>query len=781
MKLRQKLAVVLASAMIITAVPVVTSAASTNGLNQTISMVAGTEITTSSALNLNVKFDSDAAGKNTTFYVNAEDFKFNADEYKIKEDSQIAKDYVATKADLKDKEEALATAKKAYEANKEDAALKTAYEAAEVAQKEAKTAYDAAKKAFDAKDATDLVMNNMKVSVLSEDEIRVTVTGINTATTYGVPVLGTAKKGNPTLSIDGTDSFASSGKYSLATGEVVTDKNLSMTFADAKNLTVDGGSIADITINEGVAGALNATKEENRTIIVELPSSSDLEFAAKQNLEIRGLRGLAGEELEVKAELYKDEDGVVNAKKLVLVVEKTGVTTTSGKIKVGNIQVKPEGRDEAKLGDVTVKVTGEAVEEAKAVVGKVTEFGINLTVEEEVALVAGKDTKEVTVKLEEAVKDTFDARHKAYFTINGGVVNPATLTVKLNDVDVTSQYVEKDVNSKTGHLEGFEVDFAGIKADKANKFTFTFKAQGEVSDMSDIVVEGESRSFKEDVKVTVAKMTAPVTVDVEAVTVKVGLKGQEGGKITIKETDLGMIGKGELTLTMDDSIKFANKDLTVETTGTMKAEVVSVKDNQITLNIKRTSNEAGTLTLSGFKFDVDRTVPEGTEDMVLAGAAISNIKGDHITVEDFIVVGTPNTEDNNGSNGLKKGTGIFKVGEKSYTLNGETVEMDAAAYISKNNRIMVPARYVADVFGINGNDLMFSNENGGTITIFAGNRVLQVVNGSNVALVNGVKVAMTEKVSIVDGRTFVPVGEMARLLDVQVNWSNEDKTATFTN
>ena len=40
MKLRQKLAMVLATAMVITAVPVTTMAASTNGFNKTVSIVA---------------------------------------------------------------------------------------------------------------------------------------------------------------------------------------------------------------------------------------------------------------------------------------------------------------------------------------------------------------------------------------------------------------------------------------------------------------------------------------------------------------------------------------------------------------------------------------------------------------------------------------------------------------------------------------------------------------------------------------------------------------------
>ncbi|MEG1149461.1 MAG: hypothetical protein RSD98_12810, partial [Niameybacter sp.] len=84
MKLRQKLAIVLASAMIITAVPVVTSAASTNGFNKTVSMVEGTALTTTSAVNLDMRFDAEKTAQTTTFFVDAQDFEFNADEYKIK-------------------------------------------------------------------------------------------------------------------------------------------------------------------------------------------------------------------------------------------------------------------------------------------------------------------------------------------------------------------------------------------------------------------------------------------------------------------------------------------------------------------------------------------------------------------------------------------------------------------------------------------------------------------------------------------------------------------------
>ncbi|MEG0084904.1 MAG: hypothetical protein RR817_00385, partial [Niameybacter sp.] len=118
MKLRQKLAIVLASAMIITAVPVVTSAASTNGFNKTVSMVEGTALTTTSAVNLDMSFEAVKGEKpqTTTFFVDGQDFEFNANEYKIKANASLST--ADEKAAVKTAKEALATAEKNLADNK---------------------------------------------------------------------------------------------------------------------------------------------------------------------------------------------------------------------------------------------------------------------------------------------------------------------------------------------------------------------------------------------------------------------------------------------------------------------------------------------------------------------------------------------------------------------------------------------------------------------------------------------------------------------------------------
>ena len=173
---------------------------------------------------------------------------------------------------------------------------------------------------------------------------------------------------------------------------------------------------------------------------------------------------------------------------------------------------------------------------------------------------------------------------------------------------------------------------------------------------------------------------------------------------------------------------------------------------------------------------LDRAVAEGTYYVKIGGQAFT-ADNDSIPAEDFITIGTPNTEDL-GSNGLRKGTSTFVIGESKYTVNGVVKEMDAASFVQDPGYTMVPMRYVAEAFGVEGSNILFSQ---GVTTIFAGSRTIQLTNGSNVAVVNGAQIKMATKVVIKEGRTYAPIGEVAQLLGVAKEWDNTAKTATFTN
>lgn len=148
-----------------------------------------------------------------------------------------------------------------------------------------------------------------------------------------------------------------------------------------------------------------------------------------------------------------------------------------------------------------------------------------------------------------------------------------------------------------------------------------------------------------------------------------------------------------------------------------------------------------------------------------------------IVVKDFFVVGTPNTEDL-AANGLARGTATFVIGESKYTANGQEYTMDAASYIQDGGYTMVPVRYVAQAFGVTTNNVIFAN---GSVTILAGERTIQLTNGSDVAYLNGAQYKLATKVAIKDGRTYAPIGEVANMLGIKKTWDNTTKTATFIN
>ncbi len=117
----------------------------------------------------------------------------------------------------------------------------------------------------------------------------------------------------------------------------------------------------------------------------------------------------------------------------------------------------------------------------------------------------------------------------------------------------------------------------------------------------------------------------------------------------------------------------------------------------------------------------------------------------------------------------------FKIGSREYKVNGTSKTMDATPYI-QNGYTMIPIRYVADALGIESKDI---KANRGVITINAGGKTLTLTNNSTKVTVNDKVINMATKVIIKNGRTYVPVGEIGRLLDVKVSWNNNTKTATF--
>lgn len=765
MKLRQKLAMVLAAAMVVTAVPVTTMAASTNGFNKTLSLVEGTKVTSDSELFLKMDFNENA--QDEVFFLDAVDFEFSADEYKL----------VANK-DLQDLKDAVHAAQAVV-----DAAGDKATDAQKDALKAAKDAYNTA-----LEDASKTVtIDGLEITVLSSSQVKVKVLGTNEK--VSVPVYGKAKKGTPAIVVDGSDSLATSGKYAISGGEIVTDKALTATVdGDPVNISVDGkGEIGSIKIEEAVAGSL-----AGQTITIELGRKSDLKFASKQNFEVKGLRGLATDSNIVIPEENVTFDN--DHETIKIKFPSTVSAKTRGAVVIKGLDVVPQdSRNGAEVGKVEVTVKGKKIADTDLHVANISEFGHELKVKEEVELTAGKGTKKVEIQFNELAAGSINAKRDVFFTIKGATVKDfAKKEFKKDDkVVATLTYDAKEEEFQLSFTKEFDESVI-------NKFAFEVELYADVDYTGDITVTATSRDF-EDKEVKAGTVVASTTATAKEAVVKVGLNGQVAGEIKLTEEKAGTFARNkEVIVKLDtdarvDGIKV--RDAKVEVAeGDVEIDEDSIeitKEGEIRFTIKRESDEASTIKISEIELDVTRVTPEGSYGVVIGGAAISDRNekedkdtttkvddrlADTIEVEKFVVVGTKNTEDL--PDAAKAKEIVLTVGSPAYTVNGEAKTADAAAFIDASNRTMVPVRFVAEEFG----KVDFGTINGvGTVTIFKDGAVLQFQNGSNIMNKNGINVPMDTQVVIKDGRTYVPFKYVADGLGIGYSFDAATKSITFTN
>lgn len=289
----------------------------------------------------------------------------------------------------------------------------------------------------------------------------------------------------------------------------------------------------------------------------------------------------------------------------------------------------------------------------------------------------------------------------------------------------------------------------------------------------------EGRALEEAASTWAVAIVNPIIIKTTPTLLKVGLKSQEVASITILETDKSMLLPGTINLEVEGITgTTVDKDFETIITGKMgnTTSSLNAEGTEIQIQSNRVSKIATTITIDHLKFTTNRMVAEGTYDLKISGDGI-DVYGDTLTIEDYLRVGTKNTEEI-ALTGLIKGSVQFVIGSKSYMANNSQKQMDVAAYIQDPGYTMIPVRYVVEGFGLGARDILFGQ---GTVTLLLEGRTIQLTANSNIAVVNGVKVEMAVPVVIKDGRTCAPVGEIAKLMGLRSSWASEIKTATFTN
>ncbi|MBQ4151210.1 MAG: copper amine oxidase N-terminal domain-containing protein, partial [Clostridia bacterium] len=120
------------------------------------------------------------------------------------------------------------------------------------------------------------------------------------------------------------------------------------------------------------------------------------------------------------------------------------------------------------------------------------------------------------------------------------------------------------------------------------------------------------------------------------------------------------------------------------------------------------------------------------------------------------------------------------IGSKQAYINNVAHTLDAAP-INRNNRTMLPVRFLANAFGVD-NDGIKWDSNTRTATLTNSEVTIVVTIDAPSMTVNGETVALDSPAIIENNRTYLPVRAIANALGVSndnIKWDGATNTATL--
>ena len=530
------------------------------------------------------------------------------------------------------------------------------------------------------------------------------------------------------------------------------------------NIHADNARIVDITFT------VNANSDEVRQVLTITPTINIGRDAAAGDIAV-SLTGMSGKE---NANANADDVAMVSdANDLVIAAYGDEAVEFSTVEEVPTI-VSGYIQD-TKERDFTVSVTMEETMKDSLTSGRYVDFDLP----EEVQIIGPIEVKigsassaDATASIE--IEGTNDNHPVSAVTVNGGN------RVAGNDTSGFSFLVPGD---------GVGIGGSNVwSGDKANKITFEIPVTVEAGFSGDITMNiSGSRAGVEDTELVVATAEPPITIEATTTNVKNGVQTQTVADITITENFAGYMEDGdELYLGIDTlgltagSAAFESFDSIEVTDGNLEIGRCKIKGDQIMIPIDGESTKVSTIELKGLTLVLNRTLPEGGYDLQATGNAVVKNNtynaGDFsdvaATAEDYLVITTP-ADDAAGVNAT------FTAGQASYTVDGQTVEMDVAPYIDSNNRMLVPIRYAANAMGVSDSNIQWNGYTQ-TGTISGAMGVVQVTVGSTNLITSNGTITMDTVAVNTNDRIYVPVRYIANALGASVEWDPATRTATFS-
>lgn len=654
-----------------------------------------------------------------------------------------------------------------------------------------------------------------KITEVEKDSFKLTITNVELKDEDIISV-----KLGPNMKLKST----SVGKKATISvdGDMVTTDDL--TFAEVKDTGVKASvkKVAEIT-EEGVSALERELKIESNVGDFEVGQRFELKLSA--GFEFNKLVGKgdtygtpATEDTTSKYKVIDNGKGEGTA-----VIEVTDATDTIT-VKADNLVISADTAKvgaECKLTVKAVKGTAGFNDTADAiVVAKVVADAIEVSVDEDEdvpviysgvnvaneGITDDSDHKALEVTIKEPTAGTLDAKKVLTMELPDGVY---VTNVESND-DFDADEVAFAAAYKKGDYEKFEFARRTLDATEegqdAGELKFTLTLVAEPGFTGDVTLKVDGAGLDKAQEVKIAKFVAPYTVEASQNNLIIDYRNTKiPTNIVVKEAENGLWKKNSQFVFGVD--KFEDDDFENDATYTVDdksdLEVKTIKDKLGFKIDKESADDAATVTISNISLYMSRNLAAGAYDLQLnttgsdafmkqAILAPAGVDADEATVkyqyydndayfdevvkEGFVNIITAGRDKDDASFTKKV---VVPVGEKYIIAGEEQVALDVPAYISAAGYTMLPVRAVATALGINNNNVLW-NQASRTVTILYGQRIITMVAGQKVVTVNGNTIPASATVQIKDGRTFLPMRDLATALGVtDITWDAATKTATM--
>lgn len=607
-------------------------------------------------------------------------------------------------------------------------------------------------------------------------------------------------------------------------GAMVTTDDL--TFAEVK----------DTGIKASVKKVAEITEGGISTLEKDLKIEANVgKFEKGQKFTLKLSNGFEFNKLEEVQDVYSVEQPVKGEKEVTIEVTADDDTTDTITIPAAKMVIFAES---AKVGTeckLTVKAVRGDNKEGFAdtadaiVIAKVVADAITVTVDEDEDLpviysgvnVANEgitddsDHEALEVTLEEPTAGTLDAKKALTMELPEGVY---VTDVKFGDKDFIEGKSDSNAADvfkaayKKGDYETFEFArrtlVATPETDKdGGKLEFTLTLVAEPGFTGDVTLKVDGAGMDKAQEVKIAKFVSPYTVEAAQNDLIIDYRNTKvPTNIVVKEAEDGLWKKDSVfKFSLDRNID-TEDDATYTVDDKSDMEVKKIK-NDLGFRVDKESGDAATVTISDISLYMSRSLAAGAYDLQLDTTGsdkfmkqnvYSNIaapatgKTDertvayqyynnddnfkHVVKEGFVNIITAGRDQDDASFTKKV---VVPVGEKYIIAGEEQVALDVPAYISAAGYTMLPVRAVATALGINNNNVLW-NQASRTVTILYGQRIITMVAGQKVVTVNGNTIPASATVQIKDGRTFLPMRDLATALGVtDITWDAATKTATM--